>query len=85
MKDPLEHEQSRREFFRSLGRNFLLGGSAVVSGVLVVRSWEQNCISRGRCRACPQFTCCGLPQALSTKQQIGAANHAGVRETDLQA
>jgi len=72
-----EFDQSRRGFFRGIGRAaalaLLTGGTAL----LVFRRGRETCVNSGICRGCTAFGDCGLPQALSAKR-------AGVSEAAWQ-
>ena len=69
---PNSDAQSRREFFRGVGRNLALGAVAVLAAVLTTRppkaAGRQKCVNRGICRGCSSFDGCGLPAALSARQ-----------------
>jgi len=68
MSKSVEHNDSRREFFRSAGRYGVLGLLSVVAVVTGRRSFGgQKCVNQGICRGCAVFNGCGLPQALSAK------------------
>ncbi|HUU68823.1 MAG TPA: hypothetical protein VM186_04830 [Planctomycetota bacterium] len=67
----------RREFIRGIFRKVAFLGLAAGSGALAARkaagpSQESECINRGICRNCSALVECGLPQALSTKDGMGA-------------
>jgi hypothetical protein len=65
--------ESRREFFRAVGRYGLLGLLSVAAwlGVRPRRLDGQRCVNQGICSGCVVFAGCGLPQALSAKQAKG--------------
>jgi hypothetical protein len=61
----------RREFFRAAARYTLLAG-LTAAGYLSARTGRlkgQRCINQGICHDCLQFANCGLPAALSRKQE----------------
>ncbi len=65
-----ERAESRRDFFRAIGRYGLLGCLAAVGAVTGRRAQlsGQRCINQGLCGKCAVFASCGLPQAISAKQ-----------------
>ena len=70
-----EPTQSRREFFRSFVRYGVLGVMAA-GGVLLGKRrggdrGKQRCVSKGVCCGCGAFEACGLPAAVSAKQNDG--------------
>ena len=72
MRSSMEAAESRREFFRSAGRYFLLvllAGAAAATGRN--KPGGQRCINPGICRGCGAFAGCGLPQALAVKRAKG--------------
>ncbi len=58
---------SRREWFRSAARTVLLGGFALMSGRLLLRS--DACPRRVPCQRCGLLTACELPQARSAQRE----------------
>jgi hypothetical protein len=57
---------NRRIFIERTGRGFLLGGLAVLSGVLIARrqvSQDTNCSANFQCRNCNRLSSCALPEA----------------------
>lgn len=74
MRKQIDKEQSRREFLRGSARYLTLGGLALVTGVLFSRekkpSTAEKCINLGICRGCSVFKNCGLPPALSVRQEL---------------
>ena len=70
-----DQQQTRREFFRSLGRGAVLGALAVGGAVLALGKRparrRETCIGGGICRGCPALRDCGLPAALSFKRAGG--------------
>lgn len=56
----------RRDFIDKTGRGLLLGGLAVLSGVLVSRrqlSMDTQCSANFQCRNCGKLSKCQLPEA----------------------
>lgn len=56
----------RRDFIDKTGRGLLLGGLAVISGVLVSRrqlSMDTQCSANFQCRNCGELSKCQLPEA----------------------
>jgi hypothetical protein len=74
MRQAHSKAQSRREFFRAIGRGAALGGLALLTAVLARRKAEpagrQACVNRGICRGCGALARCGLPAALSARQAL---------------
>ncbi|MBA4387931.1 MAG: hypothetical protein C0404_08110 [Verrucomicrobia bacterium] len=73
--------ETRRDFFRSVGRWSLVGLVGAVSGWLVHRNMTARrnpevCDGGGICSRCGELSGCGLPQALSAKRAS-----TGMRET----
>ena len=63
-------DKSRREFLRTLGRLCAFGGVGLLGCKLIGgRSLRELCINSGICGSCTIFAACGLPPALSAKQQ----------------
>jgi hypothetical protein len=66
---------SRRDFFRLLGRVFLLGAGAAGAARLVRRGQVtlagQTCANQGICSTCGRHARCGLPAALSRSFKHG--------------
>jgi len=57
---------NRRNFIEKSGRGILLGGIAIVSGVLVSRrqvSLDPNCSADFQCKNCGKLSKCQLPEA----------------------
>ncbi len=57
---------NRKKFIELSGRGILLGGLAIVSGVLVSRrqvSLDTNCSANFQCRNCGKLSKCKLPEA----------------------
>ena len=57
---------NRRNFIDQAGRGILLGGLAVVSGVLIARrqvSRDTRCSANFQCRNCGKLSNCQLPEA----------------------
>jgi len=76
MSAVVDEKQSRREFLRGSMRYLTLGGLVFMGGALFVRkkasSTEGKCINLGICRSCSIFKKCGLPTALSTRQNLAS-------------
>jgi len=66
---------SRRDFFRLLGRVFLLGAGTAVTARLIrrrqVKLSGQTCLNQGICSSCRIYAGCGLPAALSRRAKLG--------------
>ena len=63
---------NRREFFRAAARYTLMAGLSV-AGYLSARGGRiagQRCVNLGLCSGCVQFADCGLPAALSRKEEM---------------
>jgi hypothetical protein len=73
MRFSAEKVGSRRGFFRATLRYGLLGLLAAAASLAArkPRSSGQRCINRGICGDCGVFDQCGLPRALSVKQEKG--------------
>ncbi len=57
---------NRRNFIEKTGRGILLGGLAIVSGVLVSRrqvSRDTQCSANFQCKNCGKLSRCQLPEA----------------------
>jgi len=57
---------NRRNFIEKTGRGLLLGGLAIMSGVLVARrqvSRDTKCSANFQCRNCGKLSDCQLPEA----------------------
>ena len=57
---------NRRNFIEKTGRGILLGGLAIVSGVLVSRRQvvkKSQCTERFMCKNCGKLSNCQLPEA----------------------
>ena len=57
---------NRRDFIDKSGRGILLGGLAVVTGVLIARrqvSRDAVCTANFQCKNCGKLTGCQLPEA----------------------
>jgi hypothetical protein len=57
---------NRRNFIEKSGRGILLGGLAIVSGVLVARRQvrrDTQCSANFQCKSCGKLTRCQLPEA----------------------
>jgi len=57
---------NRRIFITQTGRTFLLGGLALVGGVLIARrqvSRTAACTANFQCRNCGRLSSCSLPEA----------------------
>ena len=57
---------NRRYFIEKAGRTFLLGGLALVSGVLVARRQVKSnadCMVNYQCKSCRKLSSCSLPEA----------------------
>jgi hypothetical protein len=67
-----EVDATRREFFRACVRYPVLGGLAVLGGLLAVRGLQSNgiepCIKSRVCRSCQLFAGCEKPQAAQTRK-----------------
>ncbi len=74
MKSEFEKKQGRREFFRTCTRYTALTALGATGGVLLTRKLRdrqsQKCVNMGICDGCGEFSGCGLPQALSAKQEM---------------
>jgi hypothetical protein len=72
MNELFEQKQNRREFIQGSARYLTLGGLMLMTGALLAKrravSTEGQCINLGICRGCSIFKNCGLPPALSTRQ-----------------
>lgn len=66
--------QSRREFFRSVGRYAVLGIMTTAGALLAKRGGidrtSQRCTNKGVCCNCGAYKGCRLPAALSAKQAM---------------
>ena len=57
---------NRRNFIDRAGRGVLLGGLAIVTGVLVARrqvSGDRQCTAEFQCKNCNKLANCQLPEA----------------------
>lgn len=57
---------NRRIFIERTGRAFLLGGLAVLSGLLIARrqvSPDPACTANFQCKNCNRLSSCALPEA----------------------
>ena len=57
---------NRRNFIEKTGRGILLGGLAIISGVLVARrqvTRDTQCSANFQCKYCGKLTRCQLPEA----------------------
>jgi len=57
---------NRKKFIELSGRGILLGGLAIISGVLVSRrqvSMDTKCSANFQCRKCGKLSKCQLPEA----------------------
>ena len=74
MKSEFEEKQDRREFFRTCARYTALAALGATSGVLLTRKFRDRqshkCVNQGICDGCGEFSACGLPQALTAKQEM---------------
>lgn len=62
---------NRRYFIDKAGRTFLLGGLALVSGVLIARRQVKRdaaCTVNYQCRSCRKLSSCSLPEADKERQ-----------------
>jgi hypothetical protein len=73
MRFSAETVGSRREFFRATLRCGLLALLAAAASLAARKPAPsaQRCINRGICGDCGAIAQCGLPRALSTKQEKG--------------
>jgi hypothetical protein len=67
---------TRKEFFVSCIRYFVLGAITLYAGVQLIRRGKrplagQECVNKGICRGCNTFNKCELPQAQSAKRAQG--------------
>lgn len=64
----------RRDFFRLLGRVFLLGTGTAVAARWIrrgqVKLSGQTCVNQGICSPCRSYARCGLPAALSRRAKL---------------
>jgi len=61
---------NRKKFFDLSGRYLLLGGLAIISGLLVSRrqvSLDTKCSANFQCRSCEKLSKCQLPEAESER------------------
>ena len=65
MSDP--SSESRRSFFRGLGRFVVAAILTGGVGALIARPGDE-CDRSDRCRGCPVFDNCRLPQARSSRE-----------------
>ena len=66
--------ESRREFFKSSGRMFLLGGLAAIAAVAVRRGRDCAAPACDRpvvCQGCSLFSSCTLPKAHNARSEPG--------------
>lgn len=74
MSDLFQRKQSRREFFRGIGRYLILGGLVSTSGVLITRrqmaSAEEKSVDLSICRSCTFLRRCKQPDALLTREEM---------------
>lgn len=70
----LKEKQDRREFFRTCARYTALAVLGATGGELLTRKvrdrQSHECMNQGLCDGCREFSACGLPQALSAKQEM---------------
>ncbi len=82
MSTSTSRQQNRREFARSLARYAMLGILSV--GALIAgrtsKALGGRCVNRGICNACGRLPLCGLPSALSTRQQQGQSARLSLSE-----
>lgn len=60
---------NRKEFFKTAGRIFLLGGIGAATGYLVVQQKVDVCANTGPCRRCRDFAGCELPPAKEVRDE----------------
>ncbi len=74
MSDLFQQKQSRREFFRGIGRYLLLGGLVSTSGVLAARrkmaSAEEKSVDISVCRSCTFLRRCEQSDALLAREEM---------------
>lgn len=59
---------NRKDFFRTTGRLFMLGGITAATGYLVVqKKVDTTCSVAPGCQKCGKFSTCELPQAKEVK------------------
>jgi hypothetical protein len=70
MRFSAEESESRREFFRAVGRYGLMAALAAAAALTIRRETPggQRCVNRGICAGCAVFEGCAMPQALSARQ-----------------
>ena len=82
MSSSTSRQQNRREFVRGLARYAVLGILSV--GALIAgrgsKGLAGRCVNRGVCSACGRLPLCGLPSALSTRQQQGKSARLSLSE-----
>ena len=72
-----DYNESRREFFRTLGRGVLAALCLAGIGALTLKPGE-TCDRNGLCRGCASLADCSLPQALSARAAtVGKVGHGG--------
>ena len=81
MKTP-DKTDSRREFFRTLGRAALLGSLAAMAFSLIRRPGRADrsrhvCTNRSVCRGCPALAGCILPLGRSFKNALNRGDARG--------
>lgn len=62
---------NRKKFIELSGRAFLLGGLAIVSGILISRKQvvrENQCSASFQCKSCRKLSKCQLPEAETERQ-----------------
>ena len=74
MSGSFEKEQNRREFLTGLLRYTALALMAIITGLVVAKrrrlARDGICINKGICRGCSILEQCGLPLAMSQKQNL---------------
>lgn len=74
MEAPENQGLGRREFLRTCGRWFGLGGLGLVGGAVATKRkgvGSEDCTNRGICGNCSRVVDCRLPQALSFREVNG--------------
>ncbi len=59
----------RRQWFAGAMRCTLLGGLALLSGHLILKSRRPECRQNATCQQCGAWGTCGLPQAIETRRK----------------
>ena len=57
---------------RAFLRNVAMGGLVAVTGALLARRREGQCLRAGICRGCAAYEDCALPAALSARQALAS-------------